>query len=173
MALISLGVKLQRSRYADAPLSRPLSASTPGWTARLPIVAVRWAPMELGSRSHPGLAPSLGANRLPPGRSAPKSAGVGAGMERTGMQTPLGPFHRAYRSLTGSPPLSFGRSLPHATCSPSLSAGGGTPTRGMSAVHTSRCPQTGQRSGCASPRSAHARCQSQGGGASTGPWPSC
>jgi hypothetical protein len=45
--------------------------------------------MELGSRSHAGHAPSQGANRMPPGRSAPKSAGVGAGVERTGMQTPL------------------------------------------------------------------------------------
>jgi len=129
--------------------------------------------MELGARSHPSITPSHGANRLPPGRSAPKSAGGEAGVERTGMQAPLGTLHRAYQSLTGSPPRSPGHSPLHATCSHSRPAGGGTPTRGMSAVHTRRRPQTGQHSGCVSPRSAHARCHSHGGSASTGPWPRC
>jgi hypothetical protein len=129
--------------------------------------------MELGWRSHPGMAPSHGANRLPPGRSAPTSAGVGAGVEETNMQTPLGTPPQGIRVLAGSSPRSHGRSLPHATCSHSVTAGGGTPARGRSAVHTSRCPQTGQHSGCASPRAAPARCHSHGGGASTGPWPNC
>ena len=169
----ALGVKLQRNRHGGAPLSGPLAASTPGWTARRLRVGSGCAPMELGARSHPSITPSHGANRLPPGRSAPTSAGGEAGVERTGMQAPLGTLHRAYQSLTGSPPRSPGHSPLHATCSHSRPAGGGTPTRGMSAVHTSRCPQTGQRSGCASPRSSQTLCQSKGGGASTGPCPSC
>jgi hypothetical protein len=78
-----------------------------------------------------------------------------------------------HRSLAGSPLGSHGRSLAHATCSHPIAAGGGAPARGMRAVHTRRRPQTGQHSGCASPRAAHARCQSPGWGTSTGPWPSC
>jgi hypothetical protein len=86
-----MSVKRQRNRETRVPPSWPRSASTPGWTARLPIVVARCAPMELGSRSHPGIVPSHGTNRPPSGWSVPKSAGGGAGVERVSRQTPLSP----------------------------------------------------------------------------------
>jgi hypothetical protein len=54
---------------------------------------------------------------------------------------PCSPRGRPDPSLLGPPPTVHDRVPPHATCSHPDSAGGGTPARGMRAVHTSGCPQ--------------------------------
>ena len=135
------------------PPSGPRSASTPGWTARAPIMGRlmffygAWSAIPTWNR-----AIVKAPIARPGGRSAPPSAGAGAGVEHAGARTDPAPCCRPHWSLTGSPPVSHGRALPHATCSQPGSAGGGTPARGTRAVHTSGCPQTGHHSAGASPQ---------------------
>lgn len=124
--------------------------------------------MEFGWLAQPGIASSQGAHRPQAEQSAPPSAGVGAGMAQARTQTPL---CRAHRSQVGWPRVSHNGSLPHATCSHPVSAGGGIPALGIRAVHASRCPQTGQDPGGPSVHASPSRGPSQGGGISTGTWP--
>jgi hypothetical protein len=84
--------------------------------------------------------------------------------------TTLAPAPRPHRAgPRHTTPLAGGpcKGGAHAAHTPG-SAGGGAPPRGITPVHTSRCPQAGQRSGGMSPRWAQAGCQSSLTGTTTG-----
>ena len=130
--------------------------------------------MGIGRVAHPGVAPACAAQGRPWGGWASPGAGGRPGLKRSGSPTgPRSPGGSPHESQRGPPSTFHHRPAPHATCALSVSAGGGTPARGMRAVHTSGCPQTGHRAAGASPHASPARGPSRGVGSATGPWPPC
>ena len=169
-----ISVKLQRNRYTHLRPSRPLSASTPGWTVRPPSrdshTICLWS-LDAGP-------PLVSRHREAPvacttgGRHPHRQASGQAWSDRARQRSPAPPCRR-HRSPKGSPPLAHGGSLPHAACSPRVSVGGGIPARGRRVVHTSGCPQTGHRSRHSSPHPGLSPCPSNTSTASTDSCPTC
>jgi hypothetical protein len=166
----TIRVERPRDPRMNEPRSRPRSAPTPGWTTRAPSTERRslalWSlDADPTLVSCPGKTPMAGVV----GGEHPSSTEQGRRRASRVTHGPCSPCGRPDPSPLGRPPTVHDRAPPHATCSHPGSAGGGTPVREMKAVHTSGCPQIGQRSGDASPQASPSRSPSSGSGSSTGP----